>query len=116
MNGKPVLLIDSKCTLCSKTMNFIVRHGGEDKFQFLSLYSDAGRQILKKHGFPEHYDKSVVLVENGTAYSKSDAALRTTRKLNGFLPMIYGLKIIPKKFRDWVYDLIARHRHRFFNH
>ena len=115
MNGKPILLIDSECTLCSKTMNFIVRHGGENKFRFVSLYADEGKETLKKNGFPEDYRESVVLIENGSAYTKSDAALRTTKKLAGLFPVLYGFKIIPRVIRDSVYDFVARHRHRIFN-
>ena len=114
MNEKPILLIDSECTLCSKTVNFIVRHGGEERFRFISLYAEEGKEILKKHGFPKDYKESVVLVENGTAHTKSDAALLTAKKLPGLFPVLYGFKIIPKFVRDSVYDLIARHRHRIF--
>ena len=115
MNEKPILLIDSECTLCSKTVNFIVRHGGEEKFRFVSLYSDEGKKILKEHRFPKDYKESVVLVENGRAHTKSDAALLTAKKLPGLFPVLYGLKIIPKVIRDSVYDFVARHRHRIFN-
>jgi len=114
MNGKPILLIDSKCTLCNKTVDFIKRNGGEDEFLFLSLFSEEGKETLKTHGFPENYTESVVLVENGNAYIKSEAALRTSKKLNGLYPVLYKFKIIPKKVRDKVYDLIARHRHRIY--
>lgn len=114
MNGKPILLIDSECTLCSKTMNFIVRHGGEEKFRFLSLYSTEGKDVLKKHDFPAGYKESIVLVENGNAFTKSDAALLTAKKLPGIFPVLYGFKIVPKVIRDKVYDFVARHRHRIF--
>ncbi len=112
--NKPVLLVDSECALCNKTVNFIVKHDGEENFRFVSLYSDEGKTLLKKHGFPEHYKESVVLVDNGSAHTKSDAALLTAKKLPGLFPVLYGFRFIPKKLRDKVYDFIARHRHKIF--
>ena len=93
-------------------MQFIIKQGGEDKYNFYSLNSIEGREILQKYNFPKDYNKSIVLVENGRAYIKSDAALRVAKKLNGLLPAVYWFKIIPKQIRDAVYNFVYRHRHR----
>jgi predicted DCC family thiol-disulfide oxidoreductase YuxK len=106
------LLIDSECKFCSKSVQFIIKHGGEDKYDFYSLNSEEGRQILQKYDFPEDYSKSIVLIENSKAYIKSDAALRIARNLNGILPIISRFKIVPKKIWDLVYDFVSRHRHK----
>lgn len=106
-----VLLIDDKCIVCNKMVAFIVRNGGNDKFRFLSLFSDQGKIILKKGGLPENYNKSVVFVKHNKIYLKSSAVLQVVKKLNGLFPLLYGLIIIPKPIRDWVYALIAKHRH-----
>ena len=112
MKEKPTLLIDNECPFCSKTMYYVSKRGGENKFNFLSLYSEEGRKILSENGFQENYNKSVVLVEDGEVYTKSDAALKVTRKLNGIFPVFYWFKIIPKTVRDSVYEFISRHRHK----
>jgi predicted DCC family thiol-disulfide oxidoreductase YuxK len=109
--NKPVLLIDSDCKFCSKSVQFIIKHGGEDKYHFYSLNSDEGRKFLRKYDFPEDYIKSIVLIENEKAYIKSDAALKISKNLNGILPAIYWLRIIPKPIRDAVYNFVSRHRH-----
>jgi predicted DCC family thiol-disulfide oxidoreductase YuxK len=111
---KAVVLIDSQCTLCSRSAAFIVRHGGEKKFGFLSLYSDEGKAMLEKKGLSGDYIESIVLIEAEEVYLKSDAVLHIARKLNGLFPLLFVLKIFPRKFRDWLYDIIARHRHHFF--
>ncbi len=110
--NKPVLLVDSNCKLCSKSVQFIIKHGGEDKYNFYSLNSNEGREFLQKYNYPEDYSESIVLVENGKAYIKSDAALRVARNLNGILPVIYRFTIVPKRIRDSVYDFVSRHRHK----
>ena len=110
--NKPALLVDSDCKFCSKAVQFIIKHGGEDKYDFYSLNSDEGREILQKYDFPKDYDKSIVLIENEKAYIKSDAALRISKNLNGILPILYRFRIVPKNIRDSIYDFVSRHRHK----
>jgi predicted DCC family thiol-disulfide oxidoreductase YuxK len=113
VNKKDILLIDEQCTLCSRTVEFIRNHGGRDKFIFLSNFSEEGKNLLAAHGLPRDYDKSVVLIRTGKAFIKSSAALRVTRSLSGIYPALYFLMVVPRPIRDAVYDLIARHRHKF---
>ncbi len=109
---KPILLIDDECVFCNKTVGFIMRNGGEEKFRFISLYSPEGKEILKEHAMPEDYTDSVVLIERSRVYLKSEAVLRIARELSGLVKIISWAKIIPPRFRNTVYDMIASHRHK----
>lgn len=112
MGRKPVLLVDDECVFCNKTVNFIIRNGGEGKFKFLSLYSDEGTKMLKKFGLPGDYKKSVVLIENDTVYLKSEAVLKIAARFEGVARILSLAKVLPVGFRDRIYDLIAKHRHK----
>lgn len=114
MPDKNIVLLDADCALCNKSAAFIMQHSNEEKFSFLSLYKPEAKQLLKKHGLPEDYTKSLVLIKNEKAYLKSDAALKIARELNGGWPLFYSFIVIPRFIRDAFYNLIARHRH-FFN-
>ncbi len=94
-------------------MKFILKHVKQDQYRFLSIYSPEGGNLLKKYGLPENYDESVVLVEDGKFYIKTHALLRITRKLNGLMPILYCLILIPEPIRDMFYRVIAKHRHKF---
>lgn len=109
---KPLLLIDTSCTLCNRTLKYIMKHGGKNKLEHISLFSDQGSEILRNYGLSENYDKSVVLIENNQVYLKSEAALRVSKKLNGVFPLLYWLRFIPLIIRDMIYDFIARNRYR----
>ncbi|MBN1597423.1 MAG: DUF393 domain-containing protein [Bacteroidales bacterium] len=109
-----LLLIDDTCTLCNKTVAFLSLRGGDNLFQYISLFSPQGQELLKNYGFPSDYDKSVVLIRNQKAYIKSDAALRIFRQLPGIIRFLYVFVVIPKFIRDWVYDIVAKHRHGLF--
>ena len=57
---------------------------------------------------------SIVLVEDGRAYTKSTGALRVARNLCGAWRVLALLTVIPAGIRDGVYDAIARNRYRWF--
>jgi predicted DCC family thiol-disulfide oxidoreductase YuxK len=57
---------------------------------------------------------SIVLVEGDRTFRRSTAALRISRRLNGFWPLMYGFIVIPRFLRDAVYDWIAKNRYRWF--
>jgi predicted DCC family thiol-disulfide oxidoreductase YuxK len=112
MKEKPILLVDSECAFCSKSVAFIMKKGGDGKFEFLSLRSDKGKQLLIKNGLPASYTESVVMIENGQAYLKSDAALRASKHLDGLVGKLYFARFVPRKIRDAIYGFIAKHRHK----
>ena len=112
--SNPILLIDSTCKLCSKSMQFVVNNGGEDKFEILSIYDSESKELMTSYGLPPDYNKSLVLIENGKAYIKSTAVLRISRHLKGPARILYLLIIFPKFLRDPVYNFISRHRHKLY--
>ena len=107
-----VLLVDSECAVCNKSVQFIQNHLGKHVMIFRSLYSEEGKRYLKKYGFPENYDQSLVFIDKGRAYIKSEAVLRIARKMRGLYPLFSLFFIIPRVIRDYFYDLVSSHRHR----
>jgi predicted DCC family thiol-disulfide oxidoreductase YuxK len=45
---------------------------------------------------------------------RSDAALEIAKQLSGLWPCLYIFKILPRFFRDGVYNWIAQNRYRWF--
>ena len=56
----------------------------------------------------------VIFQDGDHLYIKSDAVLKILKEIGGFWKLFYLLIIIPKSFRDWVYELIARNRYQIF--
>ena len=46
--------------------------------------------------------------------SKSTAALRIAKRLDGLWPLLAVFLVVPRFLRDAVYDWIGRHRYRWF--
>jgi predicted DCC family thiol-disulfide oxidoreductase YuxK len=110
----PIIFFDGICNLCNSSVNFIIDRDQNRYFRFSALQSDAAIENLTTLE-PTHSDLgTVILLENGTVYAKSTAALRIARKLDGLWPILYVLIIIPPFLRNFIYDFIARNRYKWF--
>ena len=83
-------------------------------FKFAASQTPAGENLLKEYGIKELASHSIVLISNGTIYSKSTAALRIAKKLRGLWPVLFSVIILPGCFRDYFYELIAGNRYRIY--
>ena len=112
--GGAVLLYDGVCALCSRLVSFTIRHDPGGVFRYVSLQSSLGKQYLAMAGLPENELDTFIDVENDRFFTKSTAALKVLKQLNGLWPMFYPLIVVPKAMRDVVYNFIARHRYAWF--
>mgnify|MGYP006292712871 CR=1 FL=1 len=109
-----IVLFDGVCNLCNASINFVIDHDPGGYFKFASLQSGEAGDLLQGCAHAPGSPESIVLVEDGTCYNRSTAALRITRKLTGAWPLLYGFLAVPRPIRDVVYDWIARNRYRWF--
>jgi len=112
----PVLLFDGVCTLCNGFVRFVVRFDAAGTFRFAPLQSDVAEELRDRYDLQsegEEFD-TVVLVEDGEAYTKSTAALRVARRLDGPWPLAYPLVYLPERLRDGLYDFVTDYRYRVF--
>ena len=109
-----VVLFDGVCNLCNGFVRFVIPRDPRGYFQFATLGSAAAARVLGERGGPTPGADSLVLVEGGRAYIRSAAALRIARRLRFPWSLAYGLTIVPRPLRDWIYDFVARNRYRWF--
>jgi predicted DCC family thiol-disulfide oxidoreductase YuxK len=114
LEGRAVVLFDGVCNLCNGTVQFIIAHDPAAHFHFAALESEAARRLLGETQMSGTLPDSVILVEDGRVYTRSTAALRIARRLSFPWPVISALIVIPRPLRDMIYDVIARHRYRWF--
>lgn len=111
---KNIIVFDGVCNLCNGAVTFVIKKEKGDRFRFAALQEEAGILLLDKYRIDPADTDSIVLVENGKAYVKSTAALKIARHLKGLYPLLYFFMIIPLPIRNWIYDLVARNRYRWF--
>lgn len=109
-----VVLFDGVCNLCNAVVRFIIPRDPRGHFQFATLTSDAAARALAAVPHGADLPDSIVLVDRGQVFTRSDAALRICRRLTFPWPLAYGLIVLPRGFRDHLYDAVARRRYRWF--
>jgi len=109
-----VILFDGVCNLCNSFVQFVIKHDKNERFKFASLQSGFAEKELADSFIDTQKMSTVILLENGKLYSRSTAALRILKKLNGLWPLLYVFIIIPAFIRDVVYNLIAKNRYKWF--
>jgi len=109
-----LVLFDGVCNLCTHSVRFILAHEAEPLFRFAPVQSAAGIRLLRELGQDPHDVETFVVIADGKAYLRSDAAIRIAPHLRGAWRWLGAVKIVPRPIRDWVYDLVARNRYRWF--
>jgi len=120
-----VVLFDGVCNFCDASVNFVLEHDRDGYFKFAPLQSEAGIKLAREHGLESKVAEagtfdgsipidSVILIEDGKAYTHSTAALRIARRLTGLWSWAYAFIVVPAPVRDFLYRLFARYRYRIF--
>lgn len=109
-----IVLFDGVCNFCNASINFVIERDKAGYFKFAPIQSEIGEKLIAKHQIDTIETDSVILVEDGQAYTHSDAALGITKHLDGIWSWASIFKAIPRPIRDLAYKFIARHRYRLF--
>lgn len=110
---KRIVLFDGVCNFCNSSVQFIIKRDPAAHFLFTSLQSEKGMELIKQYAIPTDID-GVVLIENGKVFTKSSAALRIAKKLDGLWHLFFVFIVVPSKIRDIFYDYFAKNRYKWF--
>ena len=109
-SGRPVILFDGVCNLCTTSVKWVIANDPAGVFKFASLQSQAAEGLLggKKVG------DSIVLVDDDGIHGCSDAVIRIARRLRRPWLVAKLGPLLPRPIRDWIYHVIARNRYGWF--
>ncbi len=111
--SKPVVLFDGVCNLCNGWIRFILKREKNKRYSFASLQSETAEKLLANSNVAQDLS-SIILIEDGNVYQKSDAVLRICRNLNFPWRMATVFLMVPKTLRDHIYDFVAANRYKWF--
>jgi len=111
-DSKPLFIFDNICVLCSGGAGFIMRFDRKRKVNFTSAQDALGEALCQHYGLD--WDETYLFVRNGKPYIKSTGYFQVARSLGGVWMLGLVFQIIPRGFRDWVYDAVARNRYKWF--
>ena len=109
-----IILFDGVCNFCNYWVNFIIDHDEQNIFKFAALQSEKGRELLDKFNLPKDDFDSFILILQNKVYKKSSAAFEIAKQLNVWLRIFAPFRFLSKTLTDFVYDLVAKNRYKFF--
>ncbi|AQG80663.1 thiol-disulfide oxidoreductase DCC family protein [Spirosoma montaniterrae] len=108
---KAIIVFDGVCGFCNAYVQFVLERDPLGYFSFVSAQSAMGEQLRRMAGNTP--PDSIVLVDEGVVYIRSEAILRIGRRLAGPWRWIWWLRWVPRPLRDGLYDVFARYRYQF---
>ena len=108
-----VVLFDGVCNLCNSTIQFIINRDENNEFKFASLQSNFGQAFLKERRLNQTDFTTMILIDEESFYTKSDAILRIFKRLKGYRWMRF-FQIVPRFLRDATYSFISKNRYVWF--
>lgn len=108
------VLFDGVCNLCNGFVQFIIRHDKKKKFKFASLQSKFSQQYLLETNQSTTQFTSFIYLRNGKELKQSTAALYVLKDLQSFISLLFILIIIPPFIRNYVYNIVAKNRYKWF--
>lgn len=112
MSTAPVWLYDGACILCSGGVRYALRHERVPRMRFVSIQSSEGRALARAHGLDPDQPTSFLFLEQGKALARSDGVLALIRHLGGPARMLLAGRMLPRSWRDRIYDVVARNRYK----
>ena len=111
---KCIILFDGECSLCNYYVQFVIKRIKKQNILFIAMKSHKGKEILNKIEAQLNLEQTIILIENDKIKTKSDAILEIIRKLKFPYNILTFGYIIPRPFRDKLYQIISNNRHRIF--
>jgi predicted DCC family thiol-disulfide oxidoreductase YuxK len=112
MRKTPLLvLIDGTCALCNGTAAWLARRNADGTMLFATNQGEVARIA----GEPPGGDMGTIVVWDGSRrLVRSDAVLLLLRTLGGGWRLLaVAARLCPGALRNFLYDQVARRRHRF---
>lgn len=109
-----IAVFDGICNLCGSIIDFIAARDPGDLFEFVPMQTPRGRELLREHGISVDRVDTFLLIRDGDALVRSDAAIAIAADLGCPWSALAALRLVPRPVRDWAYSLVARNRYRWF--
>lgn len=111
----PLVVFDGVCGMCNRFIVAVLRRDVKGVLRFTSNSSPFAKRVLAQFAEDNDAQRTIMVLDEGQLLKRSDAVLCIARHLGFPYSVATIFRIVPRVVRDWVYDLIARNRYRFFS-
>jgi len=109
-----VILFDGVCNMCNTFVQFVIKRDKKKQFQFASLQSNYGSELLKRFGLQGKGFDTVLLYSDKNILTRSDATITILSSLGGIWKAAIIFKFLPGFIRNGLYNFMAKRRYKLF--
>jgi len=107
-----IVFFDGVCNLCQGSVRYLIKHDKKGVLKFASLQGNYGKDFVNETEIQSM--QSILFFDGNMLYKKSTAVLKLSRLLGGWHQLLLLGYILPRFFRDWLYNIVAKNRYRWF--
>ena len=111
-NDKPLFVFDGACVLCSGGAAWVMRQDRRDRVNFAPAAGALGQALYRHYGIDAN--ETYLLVAQGRAFTATRGYLELCAILGGRLLLLRAAIILPERWCDRLYRIVARNRYRWF--
>lgn len=108
---RPVIFYDSTCGFCTRSVQWLLKRGVAQRFYFAPLHGITFQELVDQ-ATASRLPDSFILWDRGKLLSRSRALVAVARRLPWPWKMGSALALIPPYVGDFIYDQVAKRRHR----
>lgn len=113
-SDKKIVFFDGVCNLCNSSVDLTLKKNLKENLYFASLQSDFTQDFFGQMNYRTEDLKSIIFYSEGKFFKKSTAVLKICKELSGFYFLLSYFEILPKNFRDFFYEAVAKRRYKIF--
>jgi len=104
-----IVYFDGVCGICNGAIDFLITENLQEEMKFTALQGETAKQNL---GITSSADlTTIVFQQAGKTYVKSEAIIQIALATGGIWGLASVFYLIPKRFRNYLYDLLATNRY-----
>ena len=107
-----IVFFDGVCNLCQGSVRYLIKHDKKGVLKFASLQGNYAKDFVNETEIQSM--QSIMFFDGKMLYKKSTAVLKLSRLLGGWHQLLLLGYILPRFFRDWLYNIVAKNRYRWF--
>ena len=112
LNISKIVFFDGVCDLCNGFTDFLIKRDKKRVLKYASLQGNTAKEFLPKI-YSEQLN-TITYLRSGKAYHRSTAVLLILKDMGGLWSVAYILIVFPPFFRDWIYNVVANNRYKWF--
>jgi predicted DCC family thiol-disulfide oxidoreductase YuxK len=107
-----IVFYDGDCGFCNKSVQFVLKHEKTQEINFSALQSDFCKTFFEDKSFEKPDLTTFYFYDGENLHQKSTAGLKLLNSLKFPWSLLKIGYLVPRFFRDKLYDFIAKRRHK----